>query len=126
MSPTKEQRATMAADLAERSALDLRFRKDGRGIGRAVEALEQARCLVTRSVDPEADYREGLNAIGVPFDDIDAACAAIARGEHPPDSLPGRVEEMRNEANVSGKLRHQGKRAACQRVLMMLGCPVKP
>jgi hypothetical protein len=126
------QRAVMAADLAERAALDLRFRKDGRGIGRAVEALEQARCLVTRSVDPEADYREGLNACGVPFADIDAAVAAIARGEHPPDSLPGMVaiykghtdrEIPRRPGDTIHVLQFQGESIALGWVLEQLGCP---
>ncbi len=36
------------------------------------------------------------------------------------------VADMANEPPVSGKLRHEGKVAACKRVLQLLGAPTEP
>jgi len=99
---------------------------------RALDVIEQARALaLPHPVDPEADYREGLMAAGVPFDDIDAAVAAIARDEHPPTSLPGLLKSHRAEAEantgaaVRARSAYWDGREACSRwVLELLGCEV--
>lgn len=131
---TKEQRAIAAGHLCDLAALDLRFRKDGRGTGRALEVAEQIRVLLlTQRVDPEGDYREGLIAAGLSPDGIDDAVAAILRGEHPPDSLPGKVNARVLHAQNAGSMnrdrptqapRDYGRQEAFVEVLTLLGCEV--
>ena len=108
----------IAAERAERGALAV-----------ALDVIEQARVLaLPHSIDPEGDYREGLISAGVRFDDIDEAFAAIARGEHPAVSLPGKGAEYRRRATREAESRNdcrtdfcEGEVHALDRVLNLLG-----
>jgi hypothetical protein len=112
MSPTKEQRAMMAAHLCDLAAMSMRSDRGGVGLLlRAAEAVMFDGC-------PERDYRYGLQDQGLAGADIDAAVAAIARGEHPPDSLPGRVESAMGKAARGCNLE---KMYAYEHVLYLLG-----
>lgn len=117
----------MAADLCERAAAALR-----RGDTTAFEALTVAHGLRHGGGIPERLYRYGLALLHVATDDIEAAVAAILRGEHPPDSLPGRVAEAQRKAEQARDVhqgntlgyRHGGAVDALGGVLALLGCEV--
>ena len=127
MSPwTKEQRAIAAAHLCDLAAESLRA--DHGGVGLLLRAAES----VVLGGASEVDYREALRDHGASLDDIDAAVAAIARGEHPPDSLPGQVAAyrgrvVREAARILGSYREhhcEGEVKALGHVLTLLGCEV--
>lgn len=103
----------MAADLCERAASALR-----RGDPSAFEALTVAHDLRHGGGIHERLYRYGLGLLHVEPDDIDVAVAAIARGEHPPTSLPARIVSIRDSegGNLIGSV------SAFNDVLTMLGC----
>jgi hypothetical protein len=129
MSPTKEQRAAMAAHLCDLAAKALR---SGGPMADTLDLLDRAWGTAADSSNVEASYREGLKLTRAAPADIDAAVASIARGEHPPDSLPGRVgiykghadrEIPRREGDRIHVLRFQGESIALGWVLEQLGCP---
>lgn len=82
----------------------------------------------------EEFYRFGLGCYGLSPADIDAACEAIARGEHPAGSLPGLVTEIRDRATVPGHPCPQGetewniygRKVCAMDVLDLLGRKVTP
>jgi hypothetical protein len=121
---TKEQRAIAAADLLERAAREARAGDVG-----AVRCLTLIHDLAADVYDPEPDYRFGLKRRGLSPADIDAAVAAISRGEHPPDSLPGRLIARRRrclrDASTSSSAtaidQHGAYASAFGDVLDMLG-----
>jgi hypothetical protein len=132
MSPTKEQRAMMA-DLCSRAAHVFHCGDDDMlpGAGEAARVAANMR----NNDDREGRYRCGLKWLQVPSPDIDAAVAAIARGEHPPDSLPGRVKKMHADAKERADRPNQaseddyfamGEESAAAHVLDLLGCKVTP
>jgi hypothetical protein len=112
-----------AADLGERAARTLR---DGNATG--YTALYSA-LGIEASNDPEQDYRSGLMSAGLPYDETDAAVAAIAAWKPPDDSLTGRVEQMRADSRLGGALHSEGfyaglsegATAAYSSVLSLLG-----
>ncbi len=129
MTWTKEQRAMMAADLAERAAYKIRANRDGIG------ALTESVSHVLWGTAPERCYREALGGASLSPADIDAAVAAIARGEHPADSLPGKVERMRAQAAADEQACGSssddgiiafGEGLVCKTILELLGCEVTP
>ncbi len=126
MTPTREQRAMMAADLSMRAAA-LLLSGDERGravlMGAAATMRAKPRYCAGR-------YQCSLSMAGLSPADIDAACEAIARGEHPADSLPGQVTEYadrwtRLAADCGGHEPHKARASAAQWVLDLLGCKVK-
>ena len=127
---TKEQRAAMAADLLDIAARTLR---EG-GDSFAWMLVGIAYDMRLESEDAESLYRYGRECFGALPDDIDAAVAAIARGEHPPDSLPGKLARYHGKAKreaegVPGSYREhhcEGETKALGHVLDLLGCKVTP
>ena len=124
MTWTKEQRAIAAADLAHRGA-----RAALAGHSRASLALRCAADIVGDLCDAPNDYSFVLKTLDVASVDIDAAVDAIARGEHPPDSLPGRVEKMRGDCfrraeGEHGSAMDVGAEAVLYNMLALLGCEV--
>jgi hypothetical protein len=119
MTPTKEQRAMMAAHVGDLALRALRRGEDG------VSLLEYARDILTED-DPEDFYREALLEADYGHSAVEASFAAIADGRHPATSLPGMVEEMRNEALDKNTAYGDGEASACADVLDLLGCPVTP
>jgi hypothetical protein len=127
VTPTKEQRARMAAHLCDIAAQRLR----SGGFGAGEQAATGATEVLLGTAMTEALYVANLRLLLVPLADIDAACAAIFRGEHPPDSLPGRLEEMRGDAKDTVESSPEGsyvereavgaELAYCN-VLDLLGC----
>ncbi len=123
-----EQERLARADLYERIARTLR---DGTVKPIAIDRAAEYAGQIAADEIGAADYRSALSYLGVLSPERDAAVASIARGEHPPDSLPGRVEKMRSDAegaNVAAPVgsRLEGEAAgseltACQ-VLDLLGC----
>ncbi len=121
---TKEQRRIAAADLAYRGAVAPIIRMGL--VFRVAADIADAAC------DAESDYALMLERLNVAPADIDAACAAIARGEHPPDSLPGQLLRYRGKAkregeSVPGSFREhycEGEVKALGHVLGLLGCKV--
>ena len=86
MKLTKDQVAMMAAHVTDLASAALRSgdHEKGRSL------LEYARDLLTEE-DPDDFYREALLEAGYPFDGVDDAVYSIATGEHPVDSLPGKI-----------------------------------
>jgi hypothetical protein len=126
---TKEQRAIAAADLACRGGREALATHPTK----ASVALRVAAEIVADACDCESIYRAVLKMLTVTPDDIDAAVAAISRGEHPPDSLPGKVDALRRRAEEEGSRnrdrptqapRDFGREEAFGEVLALLGCEV--
>lgn len=121
---TKEQRAIAAAHLCDLFAHALRS-------GDMYDSTA-AISLIVADDRAEEFYRYGLGCYGVSPVDIDAAVAAIARGEHPPTSLPGRIKEYKRKAkreaeSVANSYREHhcdGEVKALGHVLALLGCEV--
>jgi hypothetical protein len=128
--PTNAQRAMMAAHLCDLAAKALR---SGRRSHLAPSLMFVAGDVL-HVVDPVQDYREALRDSGVSPADIDAAVAAIARGEHPADSLPGQLMRYHGKAkreaeSVPGSFREhhcEGEVKALGHVLDLLGYKVTP
>ncbi len=128
--PTNAQRAMMAADLAERATIT--FRRADYVTGEMV--LSSAAEIASSRHSAWIDYELTLQAMGIAAADIDAAVAAIARGEHPPDSLPGQLMRYHGKAkreaeSVPGSFREhhcEGEVKGLGCVLSLLGCKVKP
>ena len=117
-----------AADICERTTHALRAnlcQDVTRPLGIAID-------LIRGVGDCESEYRRALRICGLAPADIDAAVAAIARGEHPPDSLPGqavayRGRVVREAARILGSYREHhcdGEVKALGHVLSLLGCEV--
>lgn len=133
MSPTKEQRAMMAAHLCDIAAKMLRSGDYGEcRTSAAPSILTSAKWLLEPDTNP-SHYADGLASAGLSPVDIDTAVAAIARGEHPADSLPGQVKRRidaivkaatdgtRSDADMTAAA---GASAFSDQVLDLLGCPV--
>ena len=88
--------ASATADILERAARALRL--GGKGKVRALDAVEQARCMLVRPIAPEADYREALLQLGVMVDAIDEAVNDISAGRAPDDSLEGWLLNSKKDA----------------------------
>lgn len=123
---TIEQRAMMAAHIAERAAVALRSGHDRGGL----LLLKLTRRVQHQSLLRSEDYyRSALEIDGLSALDINASVSAILRGEHPPDSLAGKVAMMRDEAaeaqlSAADDTRFQwlhGRRKALDAVLVLLG-----
>lgn len=119
---TKAQRAIAAAHLCDLAAKSFRT-GDVYCVGllRAYDVLMED--------DPEHRYVYALGCYGVHSpDDIDAAVAAIVRGEHPPGSLPGRALVMRarsldaSRGSKDGYMR--GRADMAVDIIALLGCEV--
>ena len=80
------QRAIAAAHLYELAMLMAR-----RGDAEAAPSVAWWAESVTNMSAIREHYRDGLEAAGLSSADIDAAVAAIARGDDPPDSLPWKI-----------------------------------
>jgi len=121
---TKEQRAIAAAHLCDFAAKLLRGSCPDIGVTLAVRAAQ------TATDGDMNDYRWSCGIAGLSPDDIDAAVAAIARGEHPPTSLPSMVAKYRDdaEAAVRGPSEYWmvsvGQNRAAVWLLALLGCEV--
>lgn len=70
-------------------------------------------------------YRAGLVTARLAPEDIDASVAACMRGEHPADSLMGRVAKMRDDATryentaaVTARDWHDNGKAACSAAVL--------
>lgn len=118
----------MAADLSMRAAAML-LSGDERGRAVLMGAAATMRADVRYCTDR---YRTSLIAAGLCLADENAAVAAIARGEHPADSLPGQVRRYREKAATEETATHSEARAhrcdgevrALGHVLDLLGCKV--
>lgn len=117
----------MAADLWERAAKMAR----GGDLEGASDVVRQAEFVACYD-HCEGDYCNGLVDANVETEAIDDAVAAIARGEDPPDSLPGRlIERHRRElrkassaTSATSANSHGYYAAAIGDVISMLGCEV--
>lgn len=93
---SKTARAMMAADLCGRAAKTFREGRSLRGVQLAINVD-----MIHRGADrAEAVYFVALRGDGLTPADIDAAVASILRGEHPADSLAGRILKMRDDAGA--------------------------
>lgn len=130
MSDGQEQWRMMSADLYERAAIMVR-NGEADDVADVAEMAER----VINFNDPEGDYRLGLEAVGLSPEAIDAAVAAISRGEHPADSLPARLltwhEEGSSEARAGAyhqdaydEGRGLGRADVAALALDLLGCEV--
>lgn len=125
MNWTREQLAMAAAHLCDLAGIALR----GGRVEDGTVALNVA-SMLQDSMRPEDDYREGLawargRLVSDDADYAELAVSSILRGEHPADSLPGRVAKMRKNAFDCGELNYGGgKQDAYDDVLEMLGCEV--
>ncbi len=88
---TKEQRAMAAAHLCDLAGVANR-----EGHRFTAGQLAEAAAILSHgeSADPSLTYRAALTELSRTTEAIDNAVASILRGEHPADSLPGRVEAM--------------------------------
>ncbi len=115
---TREQRAMAAAHLCDLASRALRLGDY------YAEGLLSAKSILDNG-HPEALYRFALDCYGVESADIDAAVASILRGEHPADSLPGRVKRLLGNAENDGEdidvARTHGRCDAYADVLDLLG-----
>lgn len=121
---TKEQRAIAAAHLCDLFAKALR--------GGDMYDSSPGISLIVEDDRAEEFYWYGLGCYGASEAEKDVAVAAIARSEHPPGSLPGRVTRMHNDAarpagcpvGSEGWCIEQGAHSALDSVLSLLGCEV--
>jgi hypothetical protein len=114
---TEEQRAAMAADLAERTAARMR---EGGPDARTVEALRLAHDVLAEPLRSLRLYRRALILLGVNDAGLDAASTAILGGRYPADSLPGKVGRMYEDATNGGP--SVAAERALFNVLGLLGC----
>lgn len=98
MSDEKTQRAMMAADLCERAAVALREGRDAD----AAEITERVTRIMSGISNPASHYGNGLFFARGKKADADLAIASIQRGEHPVDSLAGRVSKYEDDAETAG------------------------
>lgn len=123
---TSSQRALAIPHLFDLAAKTVR---ESRNFELALDLVEQLRVLTwPHRIDHESDYREALLSAGLTMDEADAAVDAIARGEHPPTSLPGRVKRLLSNAENDGEeadaQRAHGMCDAYEKVFALLGCEV--
>lgn len=123
MSWTRERLAMAAAHLCDLAGIALR----GGRVEDGTVALNVA-SMLQDSMRPEDDYREGLawargRLVSDDADYAELAVDSILRGEHPADSLPGRIDGMRQDAKRSAFDRREVV-FALGTVLEMLGCEV--
>jgi hypothetical protein len=125
---TKEQRSMAAAHLCDLAGVAFR---EGRFLSGKI-ILEEA-AGVPYDITPDACYRRGLLAAECSPMPVAAAVASILRGEHPVDSLPGRIESQSAHAlELVGnpdlcEMDHYGLLGGIgtlSDVLQMLGCKV--
>lgn len=143
-----KQRAMMAADLRALPYAEWRHLMNVRALamvahlademsrkarqGWRFDCIEAVALTISRTLfgdDPVGSYRHGLALVGLTPAQIDDAVASIERGEHPADSLPGRVATYRNkaahEANAHEDLAqasfYDGEAHALGYVLSLLG-----
>lgn len=110
MTDDKTKRAMMAADLAERMARMLRYDD----LDSAKDLLACIARILGGEQWPQDAYAHGLHVCLKTGKEIADAQAAIERGKWPSDSLPARLEEMRNDAEDGVNANEEGTPAYCE------------
>jgi hypothetical protein len=124
---TPNQRRAAAADLCERAAVALRIPldpEDGRLRIVDDEILKMARIILHAGSDcpPGIAYGSGLRLCRSDRDAIDAAVAAILAGQHPPDSLAGKLDDATRRGDEDGTYIGDGRSEMARAVLEWIGC----